>query len=62
MRHGENGFLASSEPEWADALARLIADPELRRRMGIAGRRRVEAEFSLEVQAPRLERLLRSVM
>lgn len=62
VRHGENGFLASSEPEWEEALARLIADPDLRRRMGLAGRRRVEAEFSLEVQAPRLERLLRSVI
>jgi hypothetical protein len=62
VRHGENGFIASSESEWEEALARLSADPDLCRRMGLAGRRRVEAEFSLEIQAPRLERLLRSVM
>ena len=61
VRHGENGFLASTDREWEEALTRLIADPDLRRRMGDAGRRRVEAEFSLQVQAPRLERLVRSV-
>jgi glycosyltransferase involved in cell wall biosynthesis len=61
VRHGENGFLASTEREWNEALSRLIADPDLRRRMGALGRRRVEREFSLKVQAPRLERLVRSV-
>lgn len=33
-------------PALADALARLIRDPELRRTMGAAARRRVEAEFA----------------
>jgi hypothetical protein len=61
VREGENGFLATSDREWEDALVRLILDPDLRRRMGVAGRIRVEAEFSLQRQAPRLEQLLRSV-
>lgn len=60
--HGENGFLASTEAEWLDALTRLAADPALRRRMGLAGRARVEAEFSLQVQAPRVVDLIRSVV
>jgi glycosyltransferase involved in cell wall biosynthesis len=61
VRHGENGFLASTDREWEEALIRLVADPDLRRRMGSAGRERVEAEFSLQSQAPRLGHLLRSV-
>lgn len=34
VRHGETGFLASTEQEWVEALSRLIGDPPLRRRMG----------------------------
>jgi glycosyltransferase involved in cell wall biosynthesis len=61
VHHGETGFLASTQQAWEEALIRLAADGELRRRMGEAGRQRVASEFSLQVQAPRLERLLRSV-
>ena len=32
--HGETGFLASTPQEWAEAIARLAADPHLRQRMG----------------------------
>jgi glycosyltransferase involved in cell wall biosynthesis len=35
----------------ADALARLAADPELRRRLGVEGRRRYEREFTVERMA-----------
>jgi glycosyltransferase involved in cell wall biosynthesis len=62
VRHGENGFLAETEAEWEEALTALAADPELRKRMGAAGRRRVEEEYSLQVQAPRLVELIRSVV
>ena len=61
VRHGENGFLASTEGQWTEALARLVAQPDLRRRMGSAGRKMVESEFSLQVLAPRLEGLLRGL-
>lgn len=46
---GETGFLVPAEDTGAltDALARLVADPELRRRLGAAGRRRAEELFDV---------------
>jgi len=38
IRHGENGFLASSENEWIEALSRLLSDDGLRKIMGNKGR------------------------
>lgn len=60
VRHGENGFLASSDLEWRESLQRLIDDPPLRHRMGRAGRRCVEDHYSIRTQAPRLAALLHS--
>jgi glycosyltransferase involved in cell wall biosynthesis len=47
VRHGETGFLADSAEEWQEAVSRLSSDPELRRRMGAAGRVRLEAVYSV---------------
>ena len=55
---GMNGFLASSPDEWVRALERLKSDPELRRTMGVNGRRMVEEKYCLQVTAPRLHRFL----
>lgn len=57
---GDVGFLASSEAEWEDALTRLIGDPELRARLGGAGRAKVEGHYSLASQAPHLIEILKS--
>jgi glycosyltransferase involved in cell wall biosynthesis len=46
VRHGETGLLATTPTEWSEAVARLAADPALRRRLGHAGRRLVERHFS----------------
>jgi glycosyltransferase involved in cell wall biosynthesis len=48
VRHGTTGFLADTAHQWADAIALLAAQPELRRAMGEAGRRRVERDFSID--------------
>lgn len=50
VRDGENGLLveARNVPALADALAKLLADPELRQQMGRCGRERVLHEFSQE--------------
>lgn len=54
------GFLASSEGDWRAALTRLIDGPDLRRRLGQAGRAKAETFYSLASQAPRLVALLQS--
>lgn len=61
VEHGVNGFLASSAAEWAEALQTLLHDPDLRARMGEAGRRKVEHEYSLQVWGPRVAQMLRDV-
>jgi glycosyltransferase involved in cell wall biosynthesis len=56
---GQTGFLAAQGAEWVSALSRLHHDPDLRRRMGEAGRRRAEQFYSLQITAPRFVDLLR---
>jgi glycosyltransferase involved in cell wall biosynthesis len=50
---GDVGISAASEQEWTDALLALLRSPELRRRMGAAGRAIVEERFSLQRLAQR---------
>lgn len=59
---GHNGFLATTEPEWGSALTSLVVDAALRKRMGTAGRKRVEEVYCLNVQAPRLFAMLNDVL
>lgn len=58
---GANGYLADTTEQWIAALGRLIADPELRTKLGSTGRLQVERIYSLQAQAPRLARMLRSL-
>ena len=51
VRHGETGFLATTSAEWRDAVARLCADGEMRRRFGLAGRALVESRYSVAAGA-----------
>ncbi len=62
VEHGVNGFLATTVDEWEQTLRTLAADSTLRRRMGEAGRTKVEREYCLQVTTPRLVRLLREVV
>ena len=58
VEHGVNGFLAETPEEWEQALRALLADPDLRQRMGQAGRQKVERQYCLQVTGPRLSQLL----
>ena len=58
VEHGHNGFLASTEAEWAESIQTLLVDADLRRRMGANGRRKIEEEYSLQVWGPRVATLM----
>jgi glycosyltransferase involved in cell wall biosynthesis len=51
--HGRTGFLATTPYEWVAAIRTLAEDADLRRRMGVAARQRVERDFSVEAGARR---------
>lgn len=58
IRDGVSGCLASSEADWIEQLSTLLADAQLRWRLGQEGRRVVEARYAASVQAPRLMEIL----
>jgi glycosyltransferase involved in cell wall biosynthesis len=62
VRDGENGFLARTADDWAHALKRLLIDPDLRSRLGRAGRATVERSYSAAVVAPRVAEIFRKAM
>lgn len=59
---GETGFTAETTDEWVMAVRQLAADPVLCRRLGTAGRRKVEERYSVAVGgrlwAERLDRMM----
>ena len=46
---GANGFLADTGDEWIKKLSLLIENPDLRKRIGCAGRKIVEEKYSVKV-------------
>jgi glycosyltransferase involved in cell wall biosynthesis len=56
-----DGLFAESIEEWVSALTRLAEDPDLRGRLGAAGREKAVKEYSLASCAPKLARLLDDV-
>jgi glycosyltransferase involved in cell wall biosynthesis len=62
IQDGVNGLLATTEDEWVEKLTKLLHDPELRARLGDAGRKTVETKYSAAVHAPRVYEILRSVV
>jgi glycosyltransferase involved in cell wall biosynthesis len=59
VEHGVNGFLATTLSEWEDALEKLLSNPDLRFKMGQAGRQKVEREYCIQVTAPKVLELLK---
>jgi len=48
IQDGTNGFLALSNSEWVQKLSLLIDSPEIRKKVGLEGRKVVEKHFSIE--------------
>ncbi|RJO71909.1 MAG: glycosyltransferase [Myxococcales bacterium] len=57
VAHGENGFLASTEDQWFQALRKLADDRGLAARLGRAARRAAAEHYSLQVWGPRVAEL-----
>src|SRR5438445_234290 len=58
VQHGETGFLVETPAQWLEAIGWLAHDPQLRRRMGQAGRQCVETTFGVAAGATQWLRLL----
>lgn len=61
VRHGVNGFLASTPDDWLTYLTILIKDRSLRNELGGQGRRTVEQRFSMRQSAAAMAEVLREV-
>lgn len=59
VEHGVTGFLAGEDQsEWVAAITSLREDSLMRERLGVAGRKKVEAAYCTAVTAPRLLQIL----
>lgn len=58
ITHGETGLLIERTPvELADALVRLLANPDLRRTLGQNGLERARSHFSARIMVDHIEAL-----
>ena len=58
VEQAKTGFLASSNADWVEDLVMLFNDKVLRNALGVAGRKKVEQEYSLQITSPRLLEIL----
>ena len=61
VEQGKNGYLATTEAEWLEALNYLKTHVEDREKMGLAGRKRAEKNYNLQVTAPRLLKIIQNI-
>jgi glycosyltransferase involved in cell wall biosynthesis len=61
IQDGANGMIASTEDEWVEKLRQLLHSPELRLKLGKAGRATVEQKYSAKAIAPKFYEVLAKV-
>lgn len=59
--HGKNGFLAENEDEWIGALNALYENPELQKKMGENGLKKINEIYNLETQSKKLIGIIKEV-
>lgn len=57
IENGVNGFLCVTEQEWFESLQKMIVDASLRKSMGEKGRKKIEAQYSIQCQEANFLRL-----
>jgi glycosyltransferase involved in cell wall biosynthesis len=62
VSHEVDGLLVTSQDEWVDALERLIREPDLRRKLGQAARKKAVERYSLKAIRDDYRNILGSVM
>ncbi|ABX04806.1 MAG TPA: hypothetical protein DEF47_21575 [Herpetosiphon sp.] len=62
IRHGETGFLATSEAEWYSQLSNLLADATLRQRVGQAAYTHVLGHYTIATAAADYEAMLLAIL
>ena len=62
IENGVNGFLADTAEEWFEVLSKLIEDENLRKSIGLAGRKTVEEKYSMNSQKEKYLDLYLSLM
>jgi glycosyltransferase involved in cell wall biosynthesis len=62
VEHGVNGYLVETDEEWRIAIKKLMSDADLRRSMGLAGRKKIENAYSLKVWGPRVAEMISQIV
>jgi len=57
VTHNVDGLVCRTPQEWTDGLRKLITDQDLRRRLGVAGRKKVENNYSVAFNSSNFLRL-----
>ena len=61
MENGVQGFLASTNEEWLNSLLALIHDVDLRKKMGMEGRKKVDKMFSVKANFSKYHTVFKTV-
>lgn len=62
MENGVQGFLAATNEEWLKSLLSLVHDVDLRKKMGLEGRKRLEQMFSVKANFPKYHTVFKTVL
>ncbi|MBV8738926.1 MAG: glycosyltransferase family 4 protein [Alphaproteobacteria bacterium] len=62
LAQGDVGLAAATQAEWVAALSSILSDRRGAEALGAAGRRLVEAKYSLRALAPRLAHIIRGIV